>query len=261
MSLTLQTKKEIQRLLSAGERSRALEYVRDTFNVSTEDANKLVEAVEQEMTLQSPDAIRQTSTTLTGETKTEVEQLLRTNQKIRAVKYIKNNQRISLKRALELVEEVQKEIDPNFISARQAGGCFAGGLQVLAIFFFFGSLLLLGGAGLTWYFNQEATRQSELTEGTVISLDYYEDGSQSVAPVIAYRWQDKEMTYHSRMFAYPPAYHVGETVQLFVNRENPEDVIIDSFADRWLVITILASIGGFLLLLAIIMSVFSRNVR
>lgn len=262
MSLTVEAKREIERLLKSGRKADAIRYIQDTFKVSAEDATVLAEAAEREM----EPAIKTDSTfvsphMLSAEEKKQIENFIRTNQKIQAVKYVRSRKRTSLKKALNLVEEVQKEIDPEFVPHRTTGGCLSGGLQVTAIFLFLGALMMLGGAALNYYLNTESLKNSQMATGTVVSMEPYADGGESVAPIIAYQWQGREMTYHSKTFSYPPAYHTGEKVEIFVNTENPEDVFINSFSDRWLVITILSSIGGFMLLIAITFWVLSRKLR
>jgi len=262
MSLSTEAKREVERLLRAGRKAEAIRYIQSTFNVSPEDATVLAEAAEREMAPNATiDSIPASPDQLSPDEKMQVENFIRSNQKIHAVRYIKTAKRISLKKALGLVEAVQKEIDPDFVPGRIGGGCLSGGMQVMAIFLFFGSLMMLGGAALNHYLNTENLKNSQPVTGTVIAMEPYADGGESVAPVIAYTWQDKEMTYHSKTFSYPPAYHTGEKVEIFVNTQNPEDVFINSFADRWLVITILGSIGGFMLLLAVVLWIFSRKVR
>ena len=54
---------------------------------------------------------------------------------------------------------------------------------------------------------------------------------------------------------------MGEEIEIFVNRENPEEVTINSFADRWLVVTIMGVTGGLLLGLAIGLFVLARKLR
>jgi len=262
MSITKETKEEVKRLLASGQKLQAIQYLTDTFQISSQEANVLVEAVEreEEANVQESPAFSVSSTALSGDLKTQVEQLLRANKKMEAIKLVSARTESGLKAALDLVEEVEKEINPNF---KRAGGCVGGGFKLISIFFFAVSFLLLGGAGLTYYYEEESIEKSDLTKGKVISLEPNNDndGTETYAPVVSYVWNGQERTYRSTMYSYPPAYEVGEEVELFVNREDPEKVYINSFADRWLMVTILGGIGSFFLIFAIILSVVSRKVK
>ena len=52
---------------------------------------------------------------------------------------------------------------------------------------------------------------------------------------------------------------IGERVVLFVRKENPNDVIIDTFLERWLVITIVGAIGAVFVFVMILLIIISRK--
>jgi hypothetical protein len=71
-------------------------------------------------------------------------------------------------------------------------------------------------------------------------------------PVISYNWEGRELTYAGNAYTNPPAFERGERVELYVNPNEPEDVWVNSFSERWLAMTIVGGIGvvflGFLAL-------------
>ncbi|HEX5167615.1 MAG TPA: DUF3592 domain-containing protein [Cyclobacteriaceae bacterium] len=99
--------------------------------------------------------------------------------------------------------------------------------------------------------------------GKVISLEPNNDsdGTDTYAPVVSYFWKEEERTYRSTTYSYPPAYDIGEEVELFVNRDEPEKVYLNTFSDRWLTVAILAGIGGFFLFFAMILSFIGRKLK
>lgn len=257
MSITQQAKEEVKQLLVRGQKSEAIQHLKDTFQISDEEAKTLVDALEREQETSGGSAF---VSALTGGLKTQVTQLLLSNKKMEAIRLVRTQTGAQLKTALDLVENVQKEINPNF---KRAGGCVGSGFKIMSIFFYGISFLLLGGAGLTYYYEEESIKKSDLVTGKVAALEpnHDSDGTDTYAPVVSYTWNGQEKTYRSTMYSYPPAYEVGEEVQLFVNREEPEKVYINSFSDRWLPVTILGGLGCFLLIFAIIMSFASRKVK
>jgi ribosomal protein L7/L12 len=254
MSNTQEANQEVQQLLAEGKKQHAVEYLRDTFQISEDEANALVNALENEY-----QALKPSSTTLSGNIKIKVVEFLNANKKMEAIRHVREQTGTQLKAALELVEEVEKEINPNF---KPAGGCVGGVFKLVSIFFFGVSFLLLVGAGLSYYLEEESIKKSDLIKGRVVSLTPSDhDGTETYAPVVRYVWHEKERTYQSNMYSYPPAYDVGEEVELYVNREDPENVYINSFSDRWLVVTILGGIGSVFLVIAVILTVIGRKVR
>lgn len=255
MSITQEAKQEVQQLLAAGQKQLAVQYLSDTFQISEDEANVLVNALENES-----QSLKSSTTILTGDIKIKVIDFLKVNKKMEAIRYVREKTGAQLKSALELVEEVEKEINPNF---KSAGGCVGGVFKLVSLFFFGVSFLLLGGAGLSYYMEEESIKKSDLIKGRVISLTPSDDhdGTQTYAPVVGYEWNGKDRTYHSNMYSYPPAYEVDEEVELYVNREDPDSVYINSFSDRWLVVTILGGIGSVFLVIAIILTVVGRKVK
>ena len=106
-------------------------------------------------------------------------------------------------------------------------------------------LLLIVFAGLSGVFwilaitfyitKSEQLEHSVLVEGTVSEVVHNESGS---APVVSYVYEEKEYQYFSSIYSSPPSYAVGDVVELYVSLDNPQDAMINSFIERWLIIMI-----------------------
>jgi len=111
------------------------------------------------------------------------------------------------------------------------------GYVVMGLFFMFTSIVLFA-AGIYLYktrINEAATFTK--TTGTVIELKEVKgnvDVGTTYKPILKY--QDKngrEFIYTSANSSDPPAYDVGEKVDMFYNEANPEEAFIDSVWEKW----------------------------
>ena len=96
--------------------------------------------------------------------------------------------------------------------------------------------------GLAIYFYTEKDSQlsnSYLATGVVVDF-LINDGA---APVIAYEVAGTPYQYISNVYSNPPAYELNETVEIYVDNNDPENIIINSFMSKWLLVIIFASFG------------------
>lgn len=259
--MTGDVKDHVEKLLRAGERPRAIQYLQETFNISYEDADNLVEALERETgikpdTVQTPIATTPAPTTIEGPLKTEVAKLLKTGRKLDAVQVVRKELRVGLREALVLVEEVAREVNPNYVSFN-ATGCLQLAAKGVGIFLMVVSVFFLAAAVIIYFFQSQSISKSDRVTGRVTEMKSMDTGES--APVVEYEWEGKKRSYESTYYSSPPDYEVGQTVPLFVNREDPEDITLDTFTDRWALIVGLAVIGGFLLLVSIVFLYFGRR--
>lgn len=103
------------------------------------------------------------------------------------------------------------------------------------VFTTLGSIFLLVVMGLYWA-DQKTTRSSSKITGTVISLDYNNSGSS--IPVIEYRHNGKKKILRGSVWSYPPSFEVDEKVELLVNNNDPNKVTMDSFIERYFLISL-----------------------
>jgi hypothetical protein len=120
----------------------------------------------------------------------------------------------------------------------------AGSRWVFALLFFLGfggtGAGLLGGAAWFHAGQEELIAQGERTEGTVVEMVYRRRG---YAPVYQYEVDGRVHRYHSNVSTSPPSVTVGDTVMLWVDPADRERVLVDTFAERFLLIAILGPMG------------------
>lgn len=258
MSITAEAKKEVERLLQVGQKIQAIKYLRDTFGIALPESKLLVEALEKELastSINSP--AEDTGTALSRDLKAEVTRLLQAGKKIEAVKYAKTDLRTGLKEALAFVEKVEKEINPDAVPANlKVGGCLGGGFRLVGWVFGSIGVLFMLVAGIIYYFQLKTIENSDQVTGVVVD---FQSGGSGSSPVIDYEWQGQKRQYHSTTSSNPPAYEMNEDVPIYVNRDNPADVIVDTFTDRWLLIAVFGGLGSFFTLFSAIFMFASRK--
>ncbi|MBL7858403.1 MAG: DUF3592 domain-containing protein [Cyclobacteriaceae bacterium] len=249
MSLNSEAKQEVERLLLSGKKMQAIKYTSDTFHVSLADAQKLVEVVEIEIK-----GNRYGHASLDEPTQHEVIRLLEQNKKIEAIKLVKERKDVGLKRSLELVEEIQRGLNPFFVLSNPSGNRIAGkALKTVGLFLGLVGAILVIISGTLYYNQQSLLSKSEQTEGVVVDIVPHEVGGGTYAPIIGYTWKGTAFRYSSTLYSSPPAYEIGETVIVYVNTENPGEVVVNTFSERWLGIVVLSVLGllfGFFALIA-----------
>jgi ribosomal protein L7/L12 len=265
MSFSSEAKKEVERLLQQGQKLQAIKYLTDNFQISLEEAKMLVETVENQVnpsgTLTTSPQIENSinQTALDGQLKADVIRLLQVNKKIEAVKLVKTELNTGLKEALVMVEEVQKEIDPNYRSVKIGSGCFGGGLTLFKVIFGLIGITFLCVAGGVYYFQKKTIDNSDLVTGKVTELFHNNKGLS--APLIEYQVQGKTHVYRSSTYSSPPAYEVDEMVEMYVNRNNPDDVVVNTFSDRWFLIFIFGLLGSVFTAVAIGVMFVKRSLK
>lgn len=121
-------------------------------------------------------------------------------------------------------------------------------------FGFFGIPMLLVAAGIfiyQYYFISNSTR----IIGTVIVSEVSNYNNAQYNAVISYQINSKTYSTQSTVTSDTPQYYMNDPVPLFVNNEDPNDILIDSFLERWMNITIIGTLGFFF---TFIMIVFLR---
>ena len=115
-----------------------------------------------------------------------------------------------------------------------------------------GLVFLLAGIGLTaWGYlnikNKIEGTNFVKTEGVVLRMREVPETQENgitYAPVIKFTDRaGNEHTFESTVSSDPPAYKVGEKVELLYPEGKPDDVFINSFMEKWLT-PILLGIGG-----------------
>ena len=114
------------------------------------------------------------------------------------------------------------------------------------------------GAGLT-YRQQSMERQGIEVQGEVVSfVQSCDDDGCTYAPVVRFQTKNgQSVSYESTYSSSPPAYDVGESVQVFYSPENPEKAAIKG--EGRVLRIIFTIVGGLIIVFGL--SVFGTNVR
>lgn len=151
------------------------------------------------------------------------------------------------------VDRVINSVNTVYSAGRKIGYVIMG-----ILFFFVGIALIAWG-----YMNVKHKIDGSLyvkSEGTVISMREVpstEDAGETWAPIIKFKDSNgREHTFESNVSSDPPAYHIGEKVELLYPQGKPEDVFINSFTEKWLT-PILLGVAGLVMFILSIWMIFT----
>lgn len=128
-----------------------------------------------------------------------------------------------------------------------------------------GLVFLVAGIGLAvWgYVNVKNKIDGSVyvkTEGTVVSMRLVpptQDAGETWTPTIKFKDRNgKEFTFESNVSSDPPAYQIGEKVELLYPEDRPEDAFINSWIEKWLT-PVLLGIAGLVMLCCSIWMIFT----
>lgn len=196
--------------------------------------------------------------TLTPEQKEEAIDLIHVGNKLEAVRYLQQVLNINAEQALLLTEKLEQEIKAEdeavFEELKMARennpqqSPINVGRLVGGIFMGVGSILLAVVAWISVSNYKFAQRAIPVT-GTVINYNNYEsrndDGRHTTmyTPTYQYDFNGKTYTYISSTSSSSREYEINEKVNVLVDPDQPEEVLIDSFWDRWFVVVLLGFMG------------------
>lgn len=105
------------------------------------------------------------------------------------------------------------------------------------------------------YGSWKLSTQGNRVTGTVVQMISSDDeDGVTYAPVVEYQADGSAYSYESHNYSNPPAYHVGQQVNLVYDRAHPDKARISNFLELWLVPLILIPFGfstGFVTLLVL----------
>ena len=191
-------------------------------------------------------------------TKQKIYELLAQKRTIEAIKVIRDSFGLSLKDAKDLADSLKKHIPAEIkMQARTqtSGPRVKSPIPlVFGIFFLVGTILT--GIAVVYVINRQSSLDSSVAiTGEVINLTYGSD--RGISPVVQFEWAGKLHEMVGSVASTPPAYDIGEEVTIYLRQSNPEDAIIGTFSELWLVPTILGGIGGlFMVMGSIVFFVF-----
>ncbi len=113
--------------------------------------------------------------------------------------------------------------------------------------------VLFSGIGVaTWHSTQQFLGRSRSVVGEVIELRQGRDSgspSRSVA-VVQFHWEGEARTLVTQTETQPPAYSVGQQVDVRVDPARPEDVRLDSWLELYFLSAVFGFLGGVFLLIS-----------
>ena len=114
------------------------------------------------------------------------------------------------------------------------------------------------GAGLA-YRQRSMERQGVQVPGEVVSfVQSCDDDGCTYSPVVRFKTRDgQSVSYESTYSSSPPAYDLGESVQVFYSPENPEKAIIKGEGSVFRIIFMI--VGGVIIVFGL--SIFGSNIK
>lgn len=167
----------------------------------------------------------------------KIEKIAR-KQEERANKIIEYSEKMTRKqeeRVSRILEKAERD--------RQRGPSLLGNLVLLALF----NLLVVGMVALTLFFSWNSytlTTQGEKTSGHVVALSEHSDdeGCCTYAPVVEFTVGGFPVRFEGNNSSDPPAYRVGQEVEVLYLPNNPSKAGINSFSELWMTAVILAPV-------------------
>ena len=207
-----------------------------------------------------------------SEIKEEITNLVFTGKKKEAIALLQKKYGVRRDQAEKLLSlAIRESADPISFIKRvtrsmqgtqiTGGGCKKTAFKMIAFGFgFLGIPILLAAIGLTVFYKYEA-QHSYMVEATVIEYDSSMDGNGEMqyTPIVTYTINDKDYTYTATMYLDEKRYQLNERIPLHVNEDDPEEVFIDTFSERWLGVLSLGVMGGLFTLFTIIFTFKSRS--
>jgi len=184
-----------------------------------------------------------------SEIKEELRDLVFSGQKDKAILLLQEKYDVSPAEAEKLlVLALRESLNPARLIRSVFGraiGYKKGFFRILAfVMGFIGIPILLAAIGVFVYTNYQI-EHSEKVIGTVVELEPHVayDEATTYTPIIAYDMNGEEHSLAAPVYSDTPEFSVGDTLVLYVNREDPKSVIIDTFTQRWLMIVVTGMIG------------------
>lgn len=197
---------------------------------------------------------------ITDSQKNEVRSLISQGKKLKAVRYVRNEFGVSLEQALELTEKVANEMEAEGLNSnpvfqqeiktrvRQSLKDSKIPKVVGSIFVFFG-LIMLAVVVYVYISNSTFIERAVLIEGKCSGYDSYvssSDGSTTTmyTPIFDYEYEGQSYTHYSETSSSSQSYDYDEIVEIYIDPNNPNEALVNSFWERWFLIILLGFMGS-----------------
>lgn len=145
---------------------------------------------------------------------------------------------------------------PSSCGAGEVGLCM--NLSTAKYLFASVGLVLVLGSFVVYQHTASFIHRATRTQGTVTALvrqqstNYRNNGSidrgmpvtYSYLPIVRFQVAEQQIQFRGSVATSPPAWHVGETVDVLYLESNPWDARIESFTSLWLLPMIFGGIGA-----------------
>lgn len=112
-----------------------------------------------------------------------------------------------------------------------------------------------------YFYMDQQIKDGELTIGIVVELrPYVEYGKPTdYTPIIDYEFNGKPYSMEAPVYSDSPEFSLGEQVELYVDRDDPDSVLINTFTQKWFMVILIGSFGGFFTIGMIVFLFLSRT--
>ena len=192
--------------------------------------------------------------TLTPEQKEHAIDLIEMGEKLEAVRYFQEVLNIDAEQALLLAEKLEQEVEagPDMQELRQKheemkrSGANVG--RLVGLIFMSIGMVMLAVVVYLLYTHQQFEKNARTVKGTVVEFQSYESRNNNSSttmytPVFEYELKGKKYTYVSTSSSNIKEYEVGERLDILVDPENPAEVLVNSFMEKWFLPLLLGFMG------------------
>ncbi len=196
--------------------------------------------------------------TLTPEQKEHAIELIAFGDKLEAVRYFQEVLNINADQALALAEKLEKEIEsgegPEIepMTPAQQEKLGKSGVQVgkiVGILFMSIGLIMLVVVIYLYNSHQQFEERAKAVKGTVTAYQDYQskndDGSFTTmyTPTFEYEFNGQSYKHVSSTSTSNKEFEIGQTVNILVDPEDPKEILVNSFMEKWFVPLLLGIMG------------------
>jgi cytoskeletal protein RodZ len=194
--------------------------------------------------------------TLTPEQKEHAIELIEMGEKLEAVRYFQEVLNIDAEQALLLAEKLEQEVEagPAMQELHQKheemkrSGTNVG--RLVGLIFMSIGMVMLAVVVYLLYAHQQFEKNALTVKGTVVEFQSYESRNNNSSsttmytPVFEYEFKGKKYTHVSTSSSNIKEFEVGEPLDILVDPENPAEVFVNSFMEKWFLPLLLGFMGA-----------------